>query len=226
MTEMPRARATCATAGTDAANSGPRMISAPSSTACCALAPAPCALPPSSLIRSWMFGFWNSASAISAAFLIDCAATPALPEADSGRINPTLTCPEPTAVGSCGGPAGPVASGGTELAEALLNAGAGRQQRRAEHQANRTPPGRALGHATRKVRLGIERARHLSLRLTDRNRSGFLPSARQGMRIQAYCRRIVNQNKRFMVPGAAAGHLPTSPPRRPVSRMAQAPCPL
>ena len=58
-----------------------------------------------------MFGFWNSASAISAAFFIDCAATPALPAADSGRIKPTLTCPVPTAVGSCGGPAGPVASG-------------------------------------------------------------------------------------------------------------------
>ena len=53
-----------------------------------------------------MFGFWNSASAISAAFFIDCAATPALPDADSGRIRPTLTWPVPTAVGCCGGPAG------------------------------------------------------------------------------------------------------------------------
>ena len=31
---------------------------------------------------------------------------PALPAAESGRINPTLTCPLPTAVGSCCGPAG------------------------------------------------------------------------------------------------------------------------
>src|SRR5262245_39951381 len=106
ITEMPRVRATCATAGTEAANSGPRIISAPSLTACCAPALAPCELPASSLTRSWMFGFWNSASAISAAFFIDCAATPALPAADSGRIRPTLTCPEPTAVGSCCGPAG------------------------------------------------------------------------------------------------------------------------
>src|SRR4051794_35868413 len=55
-----------------------------------------------------MLGFWNSASAISAAFFIDCAARPALPEADSGRTNATLTCPVPTARGCCAGPgAGP-----------------------------------------------------------------------------------------------------------------------
>jgi len=83
------------------------MISAPSSSACCVPWLAPCGLPPSSLIRSRIFGFWNSASAISAAFFIDCAATPALPVADSGRINPTLTCPVPTASGCCVGPAGP-----------------------------------------------------------------------------------------------------------------------
>src|SRR5712671_2475978 len=38
---------------------------------------------------------------------MDCAATPALPAADSGRISPTLTCPLPTASGCCCGPAGP-----------------------------------------------------------------------------------------------------------------------
>src|ERR1700726_3223370 len=87
------------------------MISAPSSSACWVPCWAPCGLPPSSLINNWMLGFWNSASAISAAFFIDCAATPALPDADSGRSNPTLTCPLPTASGSCGGPAGPAADG-------------------------------------------------------------------------------------------------------------------
>src|SRR6185312_16890326 len=86
----------------------PRRISAPSSTACCAPCCAPCGLPVSSLTRSWMLGFWNSASAISAALFIDCAATPALPEAESGRIRPTLTWPLPTAVGCCAGPAGAV----------------------------------------------------------------------------------------------------------------------
>src|ERR1700744_1755964 len=106
ITEMLRARVTCATDGTDNANNGPRMISAPSPTACCAPCCAPCGLPPSSLTRSWMFGFWNSASAISAAFFIDCAATPALPEADIGRIKPTLTCPLPIDEGCCAGPAG------------------------------------------------------------------------------------------------------------------------
>src|SRR6201996_9859785 len=106
ITEMPRVRATCPTAGTDVANSGPSKISAPSSTACCAPACAPEGEPPSSLIRIWTFGFWNSASAISAAFFIDCAATAALPEADSGRIKPTLTCPLPIDEGCCAGPAG------------------------------------------------------------------------------------------------------------------------
>ena len=75
------------TALTACANSGPMMISAPSSIACCAAACALCGLPPSSFTSSWMFGFLNSASAISAAFFIDCAATPALPGADSGRIS-------------------------------------------------------------------------------------------------------------------------------------------
>src|SRR3954447_24522116 len=38
---------------------------------------------------------------------MDCAATPALPAEDSGRIRPTLTWPLPTASGCCCGPAGP-----------------------------------------------------------------------------------------------------------------------
>src|SRR6478752_5751573 len=107
MTETPRLRVCCAVEGTETANSGPRMISAPSASACWVPWLAPCGLPPSSLIRSWTFGFWNSASAISAAFFIDCAATPALPAAESGRIRPTLTCPVPTDSGCCCGPAGP-----------------------------------------------------------------------------------------------------------------------
>src|SRR5215467_66258 len=52
------------------------MISAPSEMACWAPACAPCGVPPSSLTRSWTFGLLNSARAISAAFFIDCAATP------------------------------------------------------------------------------------------------------------------------------------------------------
>src|SRR5580704_17674241 len=121
ITETPRPRASCAVAGTDAANSGPRMISAPSSSACWVPWLAPCGFPPSSLIRSWMFGFWNSASAISAAFFIDCAATPALPAADSGRISPTFTWPLPTACGCWAGPAGPAAGSGCEELNGLEN---------------------------------------------------------------------------------------------------------
>ena len=58
------------------------------------------------LIKSWMLGFWNSASAISAEFFIDCAATPALLDADNGSSSPTLTCPLPATKSCCGGPAG------------------------------------------------------------------------------------------------------------------------
>src|SRR5262249_25645255 len=106
ITEILRARATCATEGTDRANNGPRRISAPSLTACCAPCCAPCGLPPSSLTRSWMVGFWHSGSPVSAAFFIEVAARPALPEADIGRIRPTLTWPFPIDVGCCAGPAG------------------------------------------------------------------------------------------------------------------------
>ena len=92
-----------------------------------------------------MFGFWNSASAISAAFFIDCAATPALPAPDSGRIRPTLTCPVPTATRLLRRPRRPLRTGERigELAESLLHAGAGAKQGRAENKANRRPPGRS-----------------------------------------------------------------------------------
>src|ERR1700761_6624246 len=53
-----------------------------------------------------MLGLRNSDSAISEAFLIDCAATPALPAADSGRISATLTWPVPTETGFTGAPPG------------------------------------------------------------------------------------------------------------------------
>jgi hypothetical protein len=106
ITRMPRERATCATGATVSANSGPRMISAPSSSACCAACWAPGALPASSFTSSWMSGLLNSAIAISAALRIDCAATAALPLADNGRIRPTLTLPSPIFADDCGGVAG------------------------------------------------------------------------------------------------------------------------
>ena len=92
-----------------------------------------------------MFGFWNSASAISAAFFIDCAATPALPAADSGRINPTLTWPLPTASGCCGGPAGPASgcepNGLENWLRLCCTPAQAAEQGRAEDQADRRPPG-------------------------------------------------------------------------------------
>ena len=93
-----------------------------------------------------MFGFWNSASAISAAFFIDCAATPALPAPDSGRIRPTLICPVPTATALLRRPRRPLglrAERIGKLAKALLHAGAGPEQGRTENEADRRPPGRS-----------------------------------------------------------------------------------
>src|SRR5262245_2249361 len=60
-----------------------------------------------------MFGLLNSASAISAAFFIDCAASPTLPGAVNGRMSATLTCPVPI-VG--GGSAAAVGWGGGVVA--------------------------------------------------------------------------------------------------------------
>src|SRR5260370_27163987 len=71
------------------------MIAAPSASAGCAPCWAPGAVPASSLTSSCRSGLLNSASAISAAFFMDCAATAALPLPDKGRIRPTLTRPAP-----------------------------------------------------------------------------------------------------------------------------------
>src|SRR5579863_8921651 len=79
------------------------MISAPSSSACWAACWAPGAVPASSFTRSWTSRLLNSASAISDAFFMDCAATAALPLPDSGRIRATLTLPAPTAVSGWAG---------------------------------------------------------------------------------------------------------------------------
>ena len=174
------------------------MISAPSSSACWVPCCAPCGLPPSSLIRSWMLGFWNSASAISAAFFIDCAATPALPAADSGRINPTLTCPLPTASGCCAGPAG-------RRAKSELN-GLENELRLCCTPAQAPSKGapRIRPIAVRRVESGCDQTWDFAgppsclYLLTDRNRPGLSASKRSGGWIQAYCRRIVNQNKRIM----------------------------
>src|SRR3974390_3589901 len=92
---MARGLATLAPALTDCANNGPTMISAPSATACCAAACAVRGLPASSFTSNCTFGCLNSASAISAAFFIDCAATPALLCADNGRMSATPTRPLP-----------------------------------------------------------------------------------------------------------------------------------
>src|SRR5438067_7333494 len=165
--ETPRARVSCADAGTDNANSGPSTISAPSSSACWVPCCAPCGLPPSSLIRSWMLGFWNSASAISAAFFIDSAATPALPEAESGRINPTLTWPLPATSGCwlklCCTPAQAPSNGAARIRPTAVR---------------RVAP---EGWDSETGVLGSNGATMVSLPLTDQNRPGCpLPKDQEG----------------------------------------------
>src|SRR5439155_6581979 len=60
-----------------------------------------------------------------------------------------------------------------ELAKALLHAGAGPEQRRAEDEANRRPPGRS-----RWLNLGVTRARH-SISSLGRPESARTPSSRR-----------------------------------------------
>src|ERR1700738_593251 len=212
ITDTPRVRVSCAVAGTDDANSGPRMISAPSSSACWVPCCAPCGLPPSSLIRSWILGFWNSASAISAAFRIDCAATPALPAADSGRINPTLTCPVPATSGCCGGPEGPgEAPNGLEnwlrLPEQGPSSGGARIKTSAGPRggpeggrfAVPVPEGPDLKGPAVKGPDGGLSGLTIAFLLSTGPHGPRLPANDQDGWIQAYCRRIVNQNKRFLV---------------------------
>src|ERR1700712_348969 len=213
MTGTPRARADCAVAGTDCANNGPRMISAPSSSACCVPCCAPCGLPPSSLNSSWILGFWNSASAISAAFRIDCAARAALPAADSGRITPTLTCPVPATSGGCGAPEGPGADAPNglvnwlRLPEQAPSSGAPRIRPSAlrrvapegEDVAGPGPEGPDRGDPDLKGPESGSSGLTIAFLLSTGPRGPRLSANDQDGWIQAYCRRIINQNKRFLV---------------------------
>src|SRR5262249_47957447 len=93
ITRTLRDRASCPTGDTECAKIGPRMTSAPSSSACCAACWAPGALPASSLSRTCRSATLNSASAISAALRIEVPAPPALPAAEGGGTSPPLPCP-------------------------------------------------------------------------------------------------------------------------------------
>ena len=111
---MPRGRATCADALTDCANSGPtidlgafvdRLLRGDLR----ALRRAGVVLD-----QELDVGLLNSAIAISAAFFIETAATPALPGADSGRITATRTAPAgPTGAPGCTGVTGAPTAGGS-----------------------------------------------------------------------------------------------------------------
>ena len=144
-----------------------------------------------------MFGFWNSASAISAAFFIDCAATPALPAADNGRIKPTLTCPVPTASGSWVGPAGPAPGCEPNGLENWLRL-CWTPAQAPSRGAPRMRPTAVRRVAPAALELGLSGPTIRSLLLSEPNRPGRRRSRDQEAQIQAYCRRLVNQNKRIM----------------------------
>src|SRR3984893_2906597 len=119
-----------------------------------------------------------SASAISAEFFIDSAATAALPEADNGSTNPTLTCPLPATSGCCGGRDGPCAWELNGLENWLRlcctpaqapSSGAPRIKPIAVRRV--APEGCDSGTGA----LGSNGATMLSLLLTDRNRPGRPP---------------------------------------------------
>jgi hypothetical protein len=195
-------RATCATAGTDCANSGPRMISAPSSTPAARPAARPAGVPvvldQELDVRILEFGQRHLGGVLHR-----LRGEPALPAAESGRIRPTLTrrCQRSRLLRRPAVPARRRAERIGELAEALLHAGAGRRAAARRAAAKRAPPGRArrLGPGRS---LGLTRAQHAALFLTT-VLGPVRTHLRKTRRIQAYCRQIVNQNKRLMTLTAA-----------------------
>jgi plasmid stabilization system protein ParE len=80
-----------------------------------------------------------------------------------------------------------------KLAEALLHAGTGPEQGRTEDEAHRSPP-----RCPESQRLGFERTHHHISFLHRPNRQDVYSRWHQEKQIQAYCRRLVNQNKRTM----------------------------
>src|ERR1700743_3615495 len=117
-----------------------------------------------------MLAFWNSANAISAAFFIDWAAMPALPAADSGRINPTLTWPLPTESGCCCGPAGTGVGSRGGLANGLRLCAT--REQAPSNGAPRIKPTPARRVAPEGWDLRLVGPTITSLLLTDRNRPG------------------------------------------------------
>ncbi len=174
-------------APTECANSGPRMISAPSSSACCAACCAPGALPPSSFTRSWMSGLLNSASAISAALRIDCAATPALPARRQRQDQSDLDLPgADLAAGCCRRRR---LRAGEEIAAGEAARAAG-QQRAAAMQR-----GKPMRHACAADGAGLAPA------MLGTSAVSSAPTAQRRRHFshgnQAFCRRIVNRMKRI-----------------------------
>src|ERR1700748_169744 len=125
-----------------------------------------------------MLAFWNSANAISAAFFIDWAAMPALPAADSGRINPTLTWPLPTESGCCCGPAGTGVGSGVALESEFRFCCTPEQA--PSKGAPRIKPTTDRRVAPEGWDLRLVGPTITSLLLTDRNRPGFHLRIRTG----------------------------------------------
>src|ERR1700684_3856582 len=156
---------------------------------------------------------------MSAAFSIDGAATPALPPADNGRITATLTLPLPTATACTGAPAGPGGGGGDDELNGLgtenwlmlcwmlahaPSSGAPRMSPSAVRRLARAPeiPGFPVPDLSvpdlSDWKLGANAPTIMSLFLSGLVKGRTSPRLRhQEWCIRAYCRRIVNQNKRI-----------------------------
>jgi hypothetical protein len=157
MHETLRPRATWAVAGTEAANSGPRMISAPSSSACCAPCWAPWGLPPSSLIRSWMLEFRQRHLASVFHRLRGDAG---IARRRQRQQQPDLDLPIARNGRLLGWPSRSGAFGAGEGIGKLLRAAAGREQGDAQQKTDCRPPRRAQGRRCGSISSGFEWARH------------------------------------------------------------------
>ena len=197
ITEMPRVRVSCAVAGTEPANSGPRMISLPSSSACWVACCAPCGVRAVILDQELDVGILEFGQRHLGRVLHRLRGDAGVAGGRERQQHPDLDLPgadRERLLRRSG------RSGVLGRSERVLRAGARAKQGRAENEADRRPPGRSRQPRIRRSRLAIERAYH---RLSSLDRP---PSARTSshsgtkapepllnpMPDLAHCREIVN----------------------------------
>src|SRR5262245_8637771 len=129
-----------------------------------------------------MSGLLNSASAISAALRMDCAATAALPVADSGRMSAALTLPSPILLAGCAG---------------VFGAGPEPRSPIPEQPASRAIDARAASHAEARAGREDEACRTAYIRADLRDDDGSC--RRHAMAAIAFWPRVVNQMKSMTI---------------------------